>query len=239
MMILFILGLISCSSEKQSKNITVFSAASLTEVMTALVDSFEQESKINVSLNFASSGTLARQIEMGAGADIFLSANKQWVDFLVNKKVVGSENCVEVAGNSLVLISGVGKMFTLSEALESRFVIGDPASVPVGTYAKMALEKIGLWKDGHDFLYGRDVKHVLKLVEMGEADAGIVYKTDAYRNGKVQVLQEIPDSVYPAIKYFICDLKSDTSSKTPDLIQYVKSAKGREILEEFGFKSLQ
>lgn len=227
-----------CASSKKDKSIQVFSAASLTEVMTAMADSFKLYHQQKVVLNFASTGTLSRQIEMGAGAHIFISANKQWMDYLVSEKVIGEGGFEEVAGNSLVLISGnsMNLSLSLSEAIDKRFVIGDPATVPVGSYTKHALDNLGLWEDDHGFLFGRDVKQVLMLVEMGEAECGIVYKTDAIDNPKVQILQEVPASMYPQVKYYICDLRPQELSGGDEFLRFVKSDKGKAIWKKFGFK---
>ncbi len=238
--VLVCLFLGACSGSNAKKDLQVFCAASLTEVMTALADSFTAETGQKVSLSFASSGTLARQIQMGAPANLFLSANKQWVDYLINSNLVGDTGYWEIAGNALVLIANnsiFDKELTLKQAVNHRFAIGDPNMVPVGLYARQALENLDLW-EGNQFLLGRDVKHVLKLVEMGEADMGIVYRTDAISSTKVRVLETLPENMHQPVRYHICMMGAVPHPATEAFLSFVKSPKAKVVWEKYGFNQL-
>lgn len=238
--VLVCLFLGACSGSNAKKDLQVFCAASLTEVMTALADSFTVETGQKVSLSFASSGTLARQIQMGAPANLFLSANKQWVDYLINSTLVSDTGYWEIAGNALVLIANNNfpdKALTLKQAVNHRFAIGDPNMVPVGLYSKQVLENLGLWKRNR-FLLGHDVKHVLKLVEMGEADMGIVYRTDAISSTKVRKVETLPENLHQPVRYHICMIASVIHPSTEAFLNFVRSLKAKVVWEKYGFNQL-
>lgn len=238
MLACLILG--ACSGSNAKKDLQVFCAAGLTEVMTAMADSFTAETGLKVSTNFASSGTQARQIQMGAPANLFVSANKHWVDYLKDNNLLSDTAYHEIAGNTLVLIANnrfLGKTFTLKEAVEHRFAIGDPEMVPVGLYARQTLKNLYLW-EGNRFLKGTDVKHVLKLVEIDEADMGIVYKTDAISSAKVWVVQTIPKNLHQPIKYYMCEMSSESHPATKGFLRFVMSQKAKIIWEKYGFNQL-
>lgn len=230
----------ACSAGGSKKDLQVFCAASLTEVMTAMADSFTAETGFNVSTNYASSGILARQIQMGAPANLFVSANKNWVDYLRDNNLLSDTANHEIAGNTLVLIANnrfMGQTVTLKEAVNHRFAIGDPKMVPVGLYAKQALEKLDLWKGNH-FLKGHDTKHVLKLVEMGEADMGIVYKTDAISSAKVWRVLTLSENLHQPVSYHMCEMSYAPHPATEGFLSFVKSQKAKIIWEKYGFNQL-
>ena len=190
--------------------ITVFAAASTTDVLQRLGRQFEQGGGAPVRFSFASSSLLARQIEEGAPADVFVSADEQWMDYLQQRSLIRAGTRRDLLANVLVLVAPKGRLFSvkmergfnLPGAFKGRLAVGDPTHVPAGIYAKEALQHFGWW----EALKGRldsaeNVRAALRLVEMGEADAGIVYATDARASSKVVVLAEFPPGSHAPIVY--------------------------------------
>ena len=175
----------ACSSNESSERaeLVVSAAASLREVMTAVAEGFEKTHPSSVRLNFASSGALRQQIEMGSPVEVFVSASTEHVDRLVESGLVASADRRIFARNELVLVTtkeSVQTLDDLQDAEVTRVAIGDPRSVPAGKYALQWLEAEGLWEHIQEkTVLGGDVRQVLSYVERGEVDAGIVYATDA------------------------------------------------------------
>lgn len=208
---LLILLCSSCSSVKED-HVSVFVASSLSH---ALVNVELACDSVNLMLNTASSGMLARQILAGANCDLYFSANRKWIKALINEGLVDSTSVEVVAMNSLVLIyplkqnSVVSNDILLSESLlnKERIVIGDPGHVPVGEYAKQCLLNLGIYDTILPKLMEcRDVLATLRMVELGEVDAGIVYKTVAMESKKAEIACEIPDSLHMPISYYVVAL---------------------------------
>lgn len=228
----------ACNSKKTEQSITVYCAASLTGVMTEMADSFTSIYKIPHTLNFASSGTLARQIEMGAGADIFISADKKWMDHIKSLGLCDTSTLSIIARNTLVLIAGLGvdtAGMTISKAISKRFIMGDPALVPAGSYAKETLKNLNIWTESNNFLLGQDAKNVLKLVEMGEAETGLVYKTDALSSQKVIMIEEMPDSLHTPIQYYLCGVRKSPGSENISFLEFLSGQMSQTILKKHGF----
>ena len=186
--------LFSCSGQTkqgETEKIYVFAAASLSDVISEIVDSFKVDNDVDIKLNLAASGTLARQIEQGAQADVYLSANKSWMDYLVQKSLV--IDTAVFATNELVLIAtpedslSVTNIAWLLNNTEKKIAIGDPGYVPAGKYAQQVFDYYGI-DITHKLFQTTDVRSVLMMVEMGEAGYGIVYKTDAVQSGKVNIV---------------------------------------------------
>lgn len=229
---------LSCRPQSNKNELTVYCAASLTEVITALSDTFMLNNNITVNLNFASSGTLARQIEMGAPADIFISANKKWMDRIVDQKLADTAFCV--VANTLVLISNIHtsyKYLNLSAVQSETFAMGDPDFVPAGTYTKELLQNMNMWFPDRG-LYAKDVKSALKLVELGEANLGFVYKTDALQSKKVKIVEEFSDSLHQPIRYYLAKTKDENTLSSDSFVSFITSEKGKAIFALFGFKPL-
>lgn len=160
--------------------------------------------------SFASSSALVKQIEQGAPADLFISADQAWMDVAQRKNLIRPDTRRDLLGNELVIVAPKGRPFAVliepefafADAFPGRLAIGDPTSVPAGAYAKEALEKLGWWPRLEDRLApGADVRATLRLVELGEADLGIVYRTDAARSTKVEILAGIPGRLHQPIAY--------------------------------------
>ena len=197
-------------------------------------------------MNIASSGTLARQVENGAQADIFISANKKWLDYLVQNGKADAESAKRIAGNEMVLVAPASsklEAFEFSEdtdlpnLFEGRLSIGDPAHVPAGIYAIQILENLHCKERLESrFLPAKDVRSALMVVELGEVDAGIVYKTDALKSGKVKILTVFPDSLHQPVGYYMALIKGSKNLRSLQLYKYLVSEKSHPVWEKYGFK---
>ena len=219
---------------------------SLTDVVGELSGQFEEDNQVEVKLNLASSGTLARQIEQGAPADIYLSANKSWMDYLYTIDLIEENSIKQCAGNSLVVITPLGspidtlsgiELKALPEVFNGRLSMGDPEYVPAGAYAREALQNLGCFGQLENrLLPAKDVRSALMVVELGEAEAGIVYKTDALNSKKVKIVGLIPDSLYQPVNYYIAMVKGRESQLTTNFYTFILSKEAFPTWEKYGFK---
>ncbi len=242
--IIGIVVLVSCSSSRKTEEqITVYCAASLTNVINEIKSAWESEHHQNVVLNLASSGTLARQIEYGAEADIFLSANDEWMEYVVNISSP-QDHPKTIAKNKLVVVvpvkSDVDSMnyesfidFLIDH--KAKISIGDPGHVPLGKYTKEALDEQKIYDDLiPQFILAKDARNALRFVELEEASIGFVYLTDALSSSKVKVIAEVPASTYDEISYKAILLNSQNSSAS-SFFQYLTSENSRKIWLKHGF----
>lgn len=194
-----------------NRAIVVFAASSTTEILTALARRFEATHPASkVTLSFASSSVLARQIEQGAPCDVFVSADVEWMDYLSQRNGIQPASRKDVAGNRLVIIAPTNrplavrmeKGFDFAGAFAGRLALGDPEHVPAGKYAQAALSELGWWEPLKSRLApAENVRAALRLVERGETDAGVVYRTDALASRAVSVAGEFPERTHPPIRY--------------------------------------
>jgi molybdate transport system substrate-binding protein len=193
--------LLGCAGAGQAAErvLTVFAAASLTDVLEETGQAFTRNAGTPVRFSFAGSSALARQIESGAPADVFVSADQEWMDYLAQRKLVQPATRVDVAANSLVLVAPadstlvlkIAPRFALAKALgtSGRLSVGNPESVPAGRYAKAALTALGAWDSVANRIIAADnVRTALNFVALGEAPLGIVYATDVRGNAKVRAI---------------------------------------------------
>lgn len=227
------------------RSITVFAASSLTNVMEDAGKAFHATTGITVRISPAASSALARQIESGAPADVFVSADQEWMDYLASRKLINPATRINIVSNSLVLVAPADSKvslkikpgFALTAALgkNGRIATGDPASVPVGKYASAALTNLGVWKDVKDRIIPADnVRTALNFVALGEAPLGIVYATDARGNVKVKVIDIFPASSHELIT---CPAAA-TARAGADAAAFVKFLAGdvaRKIFDNAGF----
>ncbi|MFC2172618.1 molybdate ABC transporter substrate-binding protein [Acidobacteriota bacterium] len=199
-------------AQTPGKEIVLFAAASTTDVMTGVAKYYETLTGVGIKCNFAASSTLAQQILAGAEFDVYVSANTHWMDYLEQRSLIDKRSRHDLLGNSLVLIAPRGGRFKvemtpdfpIASVIEGRIALGDWNHVPAGMYAKHALENLGWWQDLEERMVpSRDVRSALRLVELGETAAGIVYATDAAVTDKVEVITAFPPEysvpiVYPA-----------------------------------------
>jgi molybdate transport system substrate-binding protein len=227
-------------------DVTVFAAASLTNALTDIGKAFEAANKIPVKLSFASSSALAKQIEQGAPADVYASADNKWMDYLENKGKIDRDSRTNLLGNTLVVIAPQGKGFPVTMkkgfnfagTFEGKLCTGVVESVPVGIYAKEALTGLGWWQSiQHRVVGTEDVRAALNLVERGECDAGIVYETDAKQSKKVEVIGRFPADIHSPIVYpFALVTQSGDAKK---FLDYLKQKPAAEVFAKYGFKLLE
>jgi len=232
-------------ASRAAEPVVVFAAASMTDAIEALTQRFNREHDITVVASFAASSTLARQIEAGAPAQIYISANPQWVDYLDGHGLV-AERC-NLVGNRLTLIAPAVRPLTLkivpgfdlAGALgDRRLAMGDPNHVPAGLYGRQALESLGVWRLVSDRLvHSADVRATLALVARGEVAAGIVYATDARLSADVQVVDVFPAASYDAIIYPVARMVGANNPTAESFFAYLVSDQGRALLAEFGFET--
>jgi molybdate transport system substrate-binding protein len=226
--------------------ITVFAAASLTDAMNDIATAWAAHGHDKPRLSFGASSTLARQIEEGAGANLFASADERWMDELASRGLLVPGTRRDLLGNALVLIVPanrpqhvtIGPGFDLNTLLgpNGRLATGDPAHVPVGIYAEQALQRLGIWpKVEARIAPAPDVRSALFLVERGEAPAGIVYATDAETTKAVMVAGTFPESSHDRITYPFALIKRGDTPDARAFMQFLESPEARSIFAKRGF----
>ncbi len=227
-------------------NVTVFAAASLTNCLNDVGKLFTEKDKCAFTPSYLSSSTLAKQIENGAPANMFISADEKWMDYLAKKKLIVPSTRSDLLGNQLVLIAPVGSKinkvnitrgFNLSGLLAGgKLSVGDPAHVPAGIYSQQALEALGVWDSVKGSLArGSDVRLALVLVERGEAPLGIVYATDAAITKKVKVVGVFPENTHPPIVYPAALVAGHETPAARSFLEFLKTPQARAIFEKYGF----
>ena len=227
--------------------VTVFAAASLTDALQQLAADWRQQGGGEVRYSFAASSTLARQIEAGAPADIFISANPEWMDYLAGKNLIIPESRTAPLGNDLVLVAPADSPLAAVQidsgldiaALVSpgdRIATGDPAHVPVGMYAQQAFTKLGLWEKVDPLLARADsVRAALALVERGEAPLGIVYASDAVASSKVKVVGKFPADSHDPINYPFAIIVGHDTPAVRAFFASITGGGAAKVYERFGF----
>lgn len=223
----------------------VFAAASLQEALSDAAAAWQRRGHPRPVLSFAASSALARQIEAGAPADLFVSADEEWMDVLERSRLLRSGTRARLVGNALVLIAPaasrvrltVAPRFPLARALGTgRLAIADPAAVPAGRYARAALTALGVWGAVAGSLApAENVRAALAFVERGEAPLGIVYATDARASARVRVVGRFPPATHPPIAYPIAALRGSTNPHAEAFRRFLLSPAGRSIFRRHGF----
>ena len=232
----------------QEKSITVFAAASLKNALDEVDSLFTKQSGIKVVSSYAASSSLMKQIEQGAPADVFLSADIDWMDYGIKHNLIKNDTRKDLLGNRLVLIapkdSKIGSVtiapgFDLAALVGSgRIATGDVRAVPAGLYAKAALEKLGSWDAAAPkFAMTENVRAALTLVARGEAPLGIVYATDAKVDPSVKIIGTFPDDSHPAIVYPVAATVT-AKPEAQSYLAYLRSAAAKAIFEQYGFTFL-
>ena len=226
--------------------VTVFAAASLTNAMQDIAAQYKKEKNVDVVASFASSSTLARQIEAGAPADVFISADQKWMDYAVSKDAIKADTRVTLLGNSLVLVAPKASHqadITINAATPwasllkgGRLAVGDPEHVPAGIYAKQAFQKLGAWdKVSGSLAPAEDVRGALALVERNEAPLGVVYGSDAVASKGVKVVGTFPEDSHPKVEYPMAITKGNASATVEGFYQYLKGPQAAAIFKQYGF----
>jgi molybdate transport system substrate-binding protein len=242
-----LVGLPAPSSQATDK-VVVFAAASLKNALDNINAAWKTETGKEATISYAASSALAKQIESAAPADVFISADLQWMNYLTEKKLVKQESVVELLGNKIVLIAPKGSKvettiapdFPLAKLLDGgKLAMADVKAVPAGKYGKAALESLGVWKSVEgQVAQAENVRAALKLVAMGEAPLGIVYQTDAHAEPAVKVIGTFPANTHEPIVYPIGLTASSTNPDTADFVKFVQTVLARKLFEEQGFTIL-
>ena len=229
----------------ETGDVTVYAAASLTNVLQDVDKAFEASGGAKVKFSFAASSLLAKQIEAGAGADAFFSADTEWMDYLATRNLIQPATRKDLLSNSLVLIAGkdstitldIKPGFALATALgDGKLALADPASVPAGKYAQQALTSLGVWDSVADRLArAENVRVALAYVARGEAPLGIVYGTDARAEPQVKVVGVFPENSHPPIVYPAALTTHGTSAAARAFLDFVKSAQASKIFRKYRF----
>ena len=248
LVLLFWTSLLPPAHGQDTQKVTVFAAASTTNAVTEICNLFIEKKMGQVTPCFASSSTLAKQIDHGAPADVYLSANPKWMNFLEKKSLIEPGTRFDLLGNRIVLVAplgnkiktSIGPGFDLAGLVgDGKLAMGDPDHVPAGIYGKQALESLGAWASvAPKVARSKDVRAALVLVERGEVPLGIVYATDAAISKKVKVVAMFPVDSHPSITYPVALVAGKASTGAQTFIEFLKTQDAREIFEKYGF-SLQ
>jgi molybdate transport system substrate-binding protein len=239
---------VSQSAMAQDKTITIFVAASMTNMANELSAIYTRNTGMKVTPSYAASSALAKQIEAGAPADVFISADIPWMNYVQERKLIKNGTRFDLAGNRLVLIAPkdskldkvtIGPGFDLAKlAGDGRIATGDVKAVPAGRYAKAALEKLGSWAAAENKLaQAENVRAALALVARGEAPLGIVYETDAKVEPGVKIIGHFPADSHPPITYPVA-LTATAKPEADAYLKLLRSATAQVVLEKYGFTYL-
>jgi molybdate transport system substrate-binding protein len=232
----------------QDKSLTVFAAASMKNALDDIDAAYAAKTGVKVVASYAASSALAKQIEQGAPADIFASADTDWMDYATAKKNISEPTRVNLLGNSIVLIApkdskidnvAIGPGFDLAKlAGDGKIATGDVKAVPVGKYARAALEKLGAWQAAEPkFAMAESVRAALALVARGEAVLGIVYSTDAKVEPGVKIVGIFPPDSHPAIIYPVAATAA-AKAEAAGYLAFLRTSAAKTIFEKYGFKFL-
>ncbi|WP_377809436.1 molybdate ABC transporter substrate-binding protein [Azospirillum sp. A29] len=238
-------GLTLTAPAAMAQDVLVLAAASTKNAVEKLASQFKAKTGATVTSSFAASSALAKQIENGAPADIFISADLGWMDYLQQRNLIKTDSRVNLLGNELVVVVPKGSTLKpdlskggkLADQLgDGRLATGDPSNVPVGKYAKAALEKLDQWAAVEPKLARADsVRAALVLVSRGEVPVGIVYRTDAAVDPGVEVAAAFPPDSYPPITYPAALVASSNNPAAASFLDFMKSPDGMAVWKEFGF----
>ncbi len=230
----------------RAAGLTVFAAASMTNAMQDVGTLWEAKGHTKITFSFAASSALALQIEHGAPAALFLSADEKWMDELAKKNAIIPASRTDLVGNSLVLVEPASSLqpvdLTQGTPLltllgtTGRLAVGDPAHVPAGIYAQQSLTKLGVWDKIKSRLAPADsVRSALRLVETGEAPAGIVYATDVKITPKLGVAATFPPDTHDAILYPVALTKAGDTKEGRAFLQFLHSEPAADVFDHYGF----
>jgi molybdate transport system substrate-binding protein len=235
----------SSQAASLSGELDVSAAASLQGALKEIEKDYKQKyPQVQITYNFASSGTLQRQIENGAPVDIFLSAGKSQMDELEKQNLLLDGSRLDLLGNELVLIAGkdsqdITELKDLAKPSVSQIGIGVPETVPAGKYAKEALVNLQMWEPLQEkYILAKDVKQVLTYVETGNVEAGFVYLSDAAGSDKVKIIESLPSDSHSPIVYPAAIIKEAKNRENAEaFLKYLQGADAQKILERHGFKT--
>lgn len=227
--------------------VTVFAAASMKNALDAASAAWTETSGVELSISYAGSSSLAKQIEAGAPADFFISADLDWMDYLADRSLIDTASRSNLLGNRIVLVGQRGAAaveiepgFDLSGLVgDGKLAMAAPESVPAGKYGKAALESLGVWSSVEGKVAAAEnVRAALQFVSRGEAPYGIVYETDARADPAVSVVGTFPPESHPPIVYPIALMKDAGNPAAEDYLDFLRSAQARPFFEAEGFQVL-
>ncbi len=244
--LLAVFAALSVSFPAAAQELTVFAAASLQNALEDIGKLHAAAGGAPVRFSFASSGTLARQIEQGAPAAVFASADEQWMDYLQQRQLIANDSRRSVLGNRLVLVVPAANAatvdikpgFDLAALLgkDGRWVTGDPSNVPVGRYAQDAMKTLGIWTFAKTRLVrAENVRVALAFVERGEAAAGVVYETDAALSKKVRIAGVFPADSHAAVSYPVAAIAKNDGPAARAFLRFLEGEEAREVFRRYGF----
>jgi len=238
-----LLALLSLPRAGSGEDVTLFAAASLADALEEVARGYEQTSGNKVVLNPGASSDLARQIQAGARADLFFSADRAQMDALENAGLVRAADRVELLSNVLVVVVPAAASTKIGAPADlvslRRIALADPEAVPAGVYARSYLDSIGMWSALRDRVIPTlNVRAALAAVESGNADAGIVYRTDAALSRRVRVAFTVPPESGPRIVYVLAPLASPRKGAALDLARRLAGPEAGAIFEKYGFRVL-
>lgn len=240
--------MLAAPAARADEQVVVFAAASLKNALDEVNKACEKDVGEAAKISYAASSALAKQIEEGAPADIFISADLDWMKYLSDKKLTKSDTEVKLLGNQIVLVAPkdskvevkIEKGFDLAKVIgDGKLAMGDFKAVPAGKYGKAALEALGAWSSVEGKVaQAENVRAALKLVATGEAAAGIVYQTDANAEKGVKVIGVFPEETHPPIVYPVAQTAESKDKDTPAFLKCLRSAKAGELFKAQGFTLL-
>jgi len=242
---LFLATQLTVASAAAANDVVVFAAASLKNALDDASAAYATDTGVKALISYAASSTLAKQVESGAPADIFISADLDWMDYLQKRNLIKPETRQTLLGNKLVLIAPadstakieIAPGFALAGLLgNERLSMADPSAVPAGKYGKAALEKLGVWASvSSKVAPAEDVRSALLLVSRGETPLGIVYATDAAADKGVRIVAAFPEDSHPPIVYPAALLASSDNPAAAAFLDFLKSDRARPFFERQGF----
>ncbi|MFO1431983.1 MAG: molybdate ABC transporter substrate-binding protein [Candidatus Competibacteraceae bacterium] len=241
---LLLLGLLVMGAPvRAEEKVTVYAAASTTDALNEIGAQYQRAKGMPIIYSFAASSALAKQIEQGAPAEIFISADRRWMDYLQEKNLIVKDSRRNLLTNTLVLIAPEGRRFTVkmeknfdpAGAFAGKWCTGSPDSIPVGRYAKQALTALGWWESlAPRLVETQDVRSALAFVERGECAAGIVYETDAKASARVSIVGVFPAAGHQLIGYPIA-LVTGAGKPARDFLDYLFTPAAAAVFKHYGF----
>jgi molybdate transport system substrate-binding protein len=249
MLSLLVIGFAAGRAGAQGRDVLVFAAASLKNALDDANAEYLRQTGRKVVVSYGASPTLARQIEAAAPADVFISADLDWMNYVAERKLIKPETRVNLLGNRLVLVAPAGAQrdvtiaqgFPLASMLgHGRLAMAEPDAVPAGKYGKAALEHLGVWSAVQGRLArAENVRAALALVSRAEAPFGVVYQTDAAADPKVKIVGFFPEDTHPPIVYPLAAVATSTAPTTGAYLAFLRSPAARPFFEKQGFTILK
>jgi molybdate transport system substrate-binding protein len=246
---LVLVALPPTQASAQDASLTVFAAASMTNALDDINVAFTKATDVKVVASYDASSALAKQIEQGAPADVFISANLKWMDYAADHKLIKPDTRVNLLGNRLVLIAAknskldkidIGKGFDIAKIIgDGRLAVADVKEVPAGLYAKAALESLGAWTAAEPKLaMAVNVRAALAFVARRQTSIGIVYETDAKIESFVKIIGIFPEDSHEPVTYPVAATAETTNLAVTRYLNFLRSSSAKAIFERYGFSYL-